>query len=665
MPWSDGARVAAGQSRLPRRAPVVSSWLIFPALVALWATQAVHAVVPLEVYGRLPRLENVALSPDGTRVAFIKTEGDTRVVAVVTLADHQMLRGVRLGEQKVRSIRWADDNRLLIVTSLTGTVRLPYPAVGPDGEWAQMRVFDVRNGSLLMIPNADTFRHVDVVMAVGDVQVRRVRDHTLLFIRGLRYAQDFAPALIRVDLETQESLVLQTGQKGNVGWIVDDAGEVAAEELYDDSDRHWSISIRSGGHMHEAASGHEDNEYPRLLGWGPDANTLLLERIEDGESVWRLLSLKDGNVGPPLSQGQALVRPIMNPRTHWMIGGVHIGDSEEYVFFDPDLQEAWNTLMRSFPGERVQRESVSADLRKVIVRVEGARDGFRYELVDLDAHSAIPLGDVYEGVRQPLDVRRITYAAADGLQIPAYLTLPRGKELKNLPLVVLPHGGPAVRDTADFAWWSQALAAQGYAVLQPNYRGSWLSWRFVSAGFGEWGRKMQTDLSDGVRYLAQQGIADPARVCIVGGSYGGYAALAGPAIDPGTYRCAVAVAGIADLRRFLNWVNAWRLHADNHTQRYLDRFLGVKSPEDPALDAISPIKHLDAITVPVLLIHGKDDTVVPFEQSQLMYESLHKQGKEAQLVVLKGEDHWLSHGSTRLQMLEACVAFLRAHNPPD
>jgi dipeptidyl aminopeptidase/acylaminoacyl peptidase len=230
---------------------------------------------------------------------------------------------------------------------------------------------------------------------------------------------------------------------------------------------------------------------------------------------------------------------------------------------------------------------------------------------------------------------------------------------------VLPHGGPAARDTADFDWWSQALAEQGYAVLRPNYRGSSIDRRFISAGFGEWGRKMQTDLVDGVRYLAQQGIVDPSRVCIVGGSYGGYAALAGVTLDPGVYRCAVAVAGITDLKRFLLWQQQtsqtdWRL-----ATRFWDRFIGVSGQDDPLLDRLSPISHVDAVSVPVLLIHGRDDTVVPFEQSDLMFRALRHAGKDAQFVTLKHEDHWLSRSDTRLQMLESSVAFLRAHNPPN
>jgi dipeptidyl aminopeptidase/acylaminoacyl peptidase len=189
-----------------------------------------------------------------------------------------------------------------------------------------------------------------------------------------------------------------------------------------------------------------------------------------------------------------------------------------------------------------------------------------------------------------------------------------------------------------------------------------LNLRFIEAGFGQWGRKMQTDLSDGVRYLAKQGVIDPARVCIVGGSYGGYAALAGVTLDPGVYRRAVSVAGISDLRRFLNW------SADKYlswTQRYWDRFMGISGQSDPALIAASPIEHVSAVTVPVLLIHGRDDTVVPFEQSDVMLSALKRAGKSVELVTMKHEDHWLSRSETRLQMLQATVAFLKANNPPN
>jgi dipeptidyl aminopeptidase/acylaminoacyl peptidase len=637
--------------------------------LATFAVAQLVRAAPLEVYGRLPHLENLALSPDGSRVAFVKTEENTRVVAVVALGKHEVLGGVRAGDQKLRSIGWADNDHLLIVISVTA---VPRGFIGDPSEWYQMQVYDLKTGKLFVVPPpGGPFSDAEWMNTIrGHVMVRHIKDRTVLFVPGLQLMREpgrdrLVPALIQVDLQTQHAHLVRPGGLGNLAWIVDDGGQLAAEESYDERGRRWSIFIRREGRMQEAAAGEAQIEFPRLLGWGPTSDTLLLEKLEDGDPVWRLLSLKDGSIGPPMAERKALERPIEDFTTNRMIGGVHVGDSEEYLFFDHGAQESWKAILATFRGERVHLESAAAEFRKIVVRVEGQEDGYRYVLVDLNAQTATPLGDIYEGLTKPLEVRRITYDAADGLKIPAYLTLPRGKPAKSLPLIVLPHGGPAERDTSDFHWWPQALADQGYAVLQPNYRGSTLTRGFMSKGFGEWGRKMQTDLSDGVRYLAKEGIADPGRVCIVGASYGGYAALAGPALDPGVYRCAVAVAGIGDVKRMLAWVNERYGTTQNWAQRYWDRFMGVSGPGDPAVDAISPIRHVNSVTVPVLLIHGKDDTVVPFEQSQVMYDALKGASKDVQLVKLKDEDHWLSRSGTRLQMLQVSVAFLRAHNPPD
>jgi dipeptidyl aminopeptidase/acylaminoacyl peptidase len=181
----------------------------------------------------------------------------------------------------------------------------------------------------------------------------------------------------------------------------------------------------------------------------------------------------------------------------------------------------------------------------------------------------------------------------------------------------------------------------------------------LSAGYGQWGRKMQTDLSDGVRFLAAQGVIDPARVCIVGASYGGYAALAGAAIDRGVYRCAASVAGPSDLRVLLSKLKKQQGDWAAPDQRYWLRYMG----DVTNLDEISPARQAQNVAIPVLLIHGKDDTVVPFEQSQIMADALRKSGKTVEFVTLNKEDHWLSHGETRLQMLQSVMAFLDKNNP--
>jgi dipeptidyl aminopeptidase/acylaminoacyl peptidase len=248
--------------------------------------------------------------------------------------------------------------------------------------------------------------------------------------------------------------------------------------------------------------------------------------------------------------------------------------------------------------------------------------------------------------------------------IPAYLTLPRGPPAKDLPLVLLAHGGPTAQDEPGFDWWAQAFASRGYAVLQPQFRGSaGLGWEHLAAGFGQWGRKMQTDLSDGVRYLAAQGIIDPKRVCIVGGSYGGYAALAGATLDRGIYRCAVSVAGVSDPHGLLSWRRDRQLWSDSIALRFWTRFMGVESYDDSKLSEISPLAHAPQADIPILLIHGTNDTVVPIGQSEDMDSALRASGKPVTFTKLDSEDHWLSRSETREQMLATSVAFLNANNP--
>jgi len=633
------------------------------AILAALLSGASAQSAPLEVYGGLPNLEEVSLSPDGARIAFVRTKQDQRIIAIGELANNKILGALRVGSSKLRGVEWADDDHIMIVTSVTG---MPFGLMGRDQEWYQLQIYSVSTHKSLVVPDMQQLQPLRMMNVIaGPAMVRHVDGHTLLFVPGIYVESETLPALIRIDLETGREKVIRKGSEAHLQWLVDAAGEIVAEQDYDDRIQSWTLKVRRDGRMQSAASGKEAIDFPELLGFGPTSDTLLMQALEAGEPVWKLLSLTDGTLGPPMAERRVLEAPIEDPSTYRMIGGVHVDDDgTHYFFFDPGMQARWDSIIRAFSGTHVTFVSASSDFQKMVLQVDGPM-GFRYALADTKTHKYDGLGSVYEGVTEPLEVRRIAYAAADGLEIPGYLTLPRGREAKNLALIVLPHGGPAVRDTVDFDWWSQALADQGYAVLRPNYRGSALSQHFLAQGFTQWGRKMQSDLSDGVRYLVKEGIVDSARVCIVGASYGGYAALAGVTLDPGVYRCAVSVAGPSDLKRLLNWVNENHSSDNNITQRYWDRYMGVNGPNDPVLDQISPIKHIDAVTVPVLLIHGKDDTVVPFEQSAVMFDALRRAHKDVELVVLKHEDHWLTHGETRLQMLQASVAFLRAHDPPE
>ena len=633
-------------------------------LLALWAVILVPAILsvpgpvraaPLETYGRLPSLEDIALSPSGQRIAFVRTKEDARVLAIADLPN-TLLLGAPLGKVKLRHLAWADDDHLMIITSTTG---MPWGMIGKDTEWEQLSVFEVSSKKLKTYPELDERDIRTMNTIVSAPMVRHIGNDTVLFLTGLWVQDTTKLALFKVNLTNHTQRIVRQGGDATRGWLVDEAGE-----NYFEQGQRWQMKLRHDGHWFEAESQRAPIDIPDMVGFGPHGDAVLVSTLDKGEPVWELLSLADGKLGPPIEGGDDLNNALEDPLTHRMIGGITIEDQSKYVFFEPKLKSRWHSIENAFEGERVDLVSTSADMMQFVVLVDGPR-GYRYELINMNTARAVPLGFVYDGLEDSVPTTRITYEAADGLKIPAYLTLPAGKPPTKLPLIVFPHGGPASRDTADFDWWTQAMASQGYAVLRPNYRGSTTTQSFINAGYGEWGRKMQTDLSDGVRYLAKQGTIDPARVCIVGASYGGYAALAGVTLDPGVYRCAVSVAGISDLKKMLNWEKQKEMYGSHVGTRYWSRYMGVKGPDDPMLDTISPIKHLDRVNVPILLIHGKDDTVVDYAQSEVMLKALQKANKPVGLVTMKKEDHWLSRSETRLQMLKASVAFLEANNPPN
>jgi dipeptidyl aminopeptidase/acylaminoacyl peptidase len=613
--------------------------------------------VPLAAFGRHASLEDVVISPDGDKIAFVRTSGDTRNLAITTVTKPEVLGGVHVGEAKLRHLEWIDDDNLLATASTTSPP--PIGFTGPTSEWYQMLNFNVSKRRLdpisFEVHNLRTFNVI-----TDAPSLREVSGNMTLYARGWCVHDRTVPCLFAFAYPDRRArLVAEAGETGTE-WYMDEAGNIAAQSTYYDAKQFWEIRTRKDGRWTVAASGKAAIDAPQVLGFSADGSGMIVQFMVNGDPQWRPLNLADNTWGAPLGRGASFSQIIADRKTGRIIGGVHWIGSSQYVFFDNELQAHWNAVLRAFPDERVRLVSHSDDFSRMVLEVFGAKDGYVYALYDWYSHQATILGRVYEEVTAPAEMKAISYSAADGLTIPAFLTLPKGSG-KDLPLIVLPHGGPAFADTLGFDWWSQALAAQGYAVLQPNFRGSTLNSNFLEAGFGEWGRKMQTDLSDGVRYLAHQGIIDPTRVCIVGASYGGYAALAGVTIESGVYRCAVSVAGISDLRRFRKRT----LGSYGQSQRYWDRFLGVADQNDPALTAISPIEHVAAVTVPVLLIHGRDDTVVPFEQSDVMLSALKRAGKPVTLVTMNHEDHWLSRSETRLQMLQATVDFLKANNPPN
>jgi dipeptidyl aminopeptidase/acylaminoacyl peptidase len=250
-------------------------------------------------------------------------------------------------------------------------------------------------------------------------------------------------------------------------------------------------------------------------------------------------------------------------------------------------------------------------------------------------------------------MNNILYKATDGTDIPGYLTVPTGAEKKNLPLIVLPHDGPAERDTWRFSYLRTFLASRGYAVLQMNYRGSsGFGGNWQNAAHQDWGGLTYSDIQDATRWAIAQGIADPKRICIMGSGFGGYAALLSAARNGDLYRCAVSVGGIADLQM---QIDHGIVTGDKEVRRYE---IGTDAAK---LERDSPLKQAEQVNIPVLLIHGGKDWQVQPNHSQAMAVALNKYKKKVDLVIIKGATHDLERQSDRVTLLKAVEAFLAAN----
>ena len=643
------------------------------AAVCAWFWAASAAAAPVEAYGALPIMDMVELSPDGSRLAYVTLSKGKQGVVIENLDPYAQLTGLSATDQKVRSLIWADNDHLIVLKSHTGIA--DFTGGSMRSEWPTAQVLDIARKKSTPLLDPDLRVSGGGVYGGGVMNVvggtpmpRMVNGKTVVFAEGIAFVDSSGvPALFSVELGRNVETMVERAQGSHEQreWMMDPKGELLAQVTYDEDAKTWTLRLRRGRGWMDAYEMDASIDTPEVKGVSADGASMILNVPTSKGYELRSVSLANGAVSRPPEQYQGFGSMITDPVSHRIIGGVRRDEGATSVFFDPKDQTAWDGLLAAFPGEEVQLASWSDDRRKIVVEVTGQTHGVVYILVNLDTRKVVQVGQAYEGIA-PQDVsasESIRYKASDGTSIPAYLTLPNGRDAKNLPLIVLPHGGPEARDEPGFDWWAQALASRGYAVLQPEFRGSGgFGDQLLEAGYGQFGRKMQTDVSDGVAALARAGMIDPKRVCVVGGSYGGYVSLAAITLQSGIYRCAVSVAGISDLKKmFSTWYTDVKT---NQSVRYWDRYLGVKDPGDPSLDQYSPLKHIDKVTAPVLLIHGRDDTVVPFEQSQRMVDALNAAHKPVQFVILKNEDHWLSRSETRQEMLEATVKFLEANNPP-
>lgn len=622
---------------------------------------------PLSVYGDLPEVETVALSPSGNRLATVMTVNGQRVLLMLT-SELDQLQTMPLLNEKIRSMEWIGDDRLALVFSQTKTL-------GPEFVTSQFEFF---HAVILSASNGEERRVVfdkDVTMlnaVFGTYGTRNVDGKWIAYFGGVertRGARDYvmesgAPALFAVDVEKHDwrRIADRGGDGESRRWLLGPNGSVAATFSIQSRDGRWSIKAPGGVTL---ASGVAKQGNVGLTALGQNGDTVIYSEENPDDRIYRLFEVPlDGSKKPhEFARADEFQRLFTDRATGRLLGFLPTGAEQRPKFYAPEHQAAVNGIYKAFPGLHVDLMDWTPGLSRVLLRTSGNGDSGTWYLVDLAQKKATAIG--YEriavGPEQVGPISKVDYKAGDGMDLDGILTLPPGREAKNLPIVLLPHGGPHSHDEKVFDWWAQAFASRGYAVFQPNFRGSTnRDEAFMEAGFGQWGRTMQSDISDGIAELAKQGIVDPKRACIVGASYGGYAALAGVTLQQGIYRCAVAVAPVTDLSSLFS-----DEMKDGGQAGMLKRSLIEELGPRSGFDEVSPRRFAARADAPILLIHGKDDTVVPFDQSTKMVNALKDAHKPYEFLEMKEEDHWLSRAATRKQMLDAAVTFVQKHNPAD
>ena len=651
--------------------------LVLVMVAALSCPGLAATLPPVEAFGRTPEVSEVVLSPNGSFLAWADVGNQGPIVSIYDIAQRKILRTIRVGDRlKLRNLQWADDATVLVDVSF---LRSYGPATRDTYEVLRTIATDVAGGAGRIMLMNDAARELvtagrvlewritkprTIIMASWDYTATAQRNSTGSRLIGGRRDAGWVYNLYEVNLDSGRGKLIEGGTPYTQQWVVDHDGKAVARCDWQADQKLYRVYARDGLSWREIHR-QTDGEVLDISGLSQDGKSLVAIGA-NGQPHARLWALPlDGSGAKVLIEDTNNdVVSIIKDRFTGAPVGVTLGGSDvSRRWLDPKAESRQKALEHTFPDRFVTTYGRSEDNQRVIARVSSPSHPAIYYLIDYAKKTADIAGEEYPKLADVAlgEVRSIRYKARDGYDIPAYLTLPPGRTATNLPLIVMPHGGPEARDGNDFDWWSQFLATRGYAVLRPQFRGSTgFGEAHRAAGVHQWGKRMQDDVSDGVKAMIEQKIADLARVCIVGASYGGYAALAGAAFTPELYACAVSVAGVSDLPIMIGDVKQtggdesdslayWRSH--------------IGSPFDADVIAKSPARKANGVRAPVLLIHGVDDTVVPISQSETMAKALQEAQKTFSFVRLENEDHWLSRSATRTRLLQELDGFLAKYLP--
>lgn len=635
-------------------------WLSFGLNTLGFANAEPVAHPPIEAYGERPSIRSVSMSPSGRQIALI-SRVDDRDLLILYDPENGVRPAVDLTTLQGNWVWFPTEEHVVIrgyeTTRIAGyRGELDYSAAFSYSlETKKINQLLTRTDQLY--PAQSGLGRI-IGMLEGTNQV-------LMPAWTGRKEADLGRALFKVDLNRRKGRVFDKGSRHTLDWLVAPDGTVLAREDMDNKNDVYAIYTKVDGKERKLLERRETARPPfSVLGVKSDQSALILWDLDD-ESDQDFVELDfEGNLRPiQLGRRGGTIESMFTDNNKIVHGLRYAGPVPSYEFFDPAVNAVVQQTIQRFDGFPIEIIDRSSDFSVILLKVFDFRSAGRYVVLDVATGELTGLANAREQISAEAlgAVEVIEYSARDGLTIPAILTWPAGladDERKNLPTIVMPHGGPRAYDSVGFDWLSQYFANRGYLVLQPNFRGSTgYGADFMLAGNGEWGGKMQDDISDGLNALITAGYADPDRTCIIGWSYGGYAALAGGAFTPELYKCVIAVAPVSDLLRLL--VEEKRDHGKEHfILDYWQEIIGDPKTDKARLEATSPVNFAENFQAPVLLIHGEDDRSVNYQQSVRMRSALRKAGKSVELLKIKGDGYSLLDNDNRLEALQAMSDFV-------
>lgn len=630
---------------------------------------------PVEYFSRLPLASDVKLSPDGEQLLGAFNFGEETFIAVMPSSGGELKALIKTNNDKFKVdwFEWLNNDYIGLSvwyparrghTAVTMTRLLAIAASGESEAFP------------LVAPN---FSRRELDAQFQDDVIAWMRDDPDHILMAINYDSGTAKSVYKVKTNAGKRMMRKRIERSKVNathWVVDQLDRPRAYVSFEDTTYAVYVADTESDKWRKLW---EYESFSKAKVWpiyfADDPNMLYVIADNEGYDAIFLVDVND----PTLSKQLIYAEPgfdvggglLISPKTRDLIGAVSKGGQSTYKIWDQRYQPFFTAVDDALPNTTNYLLGLSNDERRYLIYSERSNIPGRFYVGDGEGGSLSLIEAQYPELNDLAlpEKKYIKYQARDGLNITGYLTLPLTSaavsdkkntdvvagQPKGLPTIIFPHGGPIVHESLSFDYWTQFFANRGYAVLQMNFRGSsGYGHDFMAAGLKNWGLAMQDDIVDGVDWLVESGVSDKERICIVGASFGGYAALMGLATTPELFQCGISFAGVTDLTR-LRQHNAKFLNG-----QVLNKQIGVDKKQ---LKRTSPTTLAENITAPLLLIQGDKDRRVPLSQAKVMVKALKKKGVKHQYIEIKNGDHFLTKQQHRTEVFKAMDTFLAEHLP--